>query len=158
MFYDDIDICWRAQLLGYKIAAAKDAIVYHKVAGSLPGTRITEKEFFSTVFRRYHGLRSQTRVILKNHCLFNLIWVFPLFLFSVFIESILLFLTFRWKVILAYIKALAWNFINLENTLKERRKVQKLRKVPCKEILKRMYKGSARIKTFLLYKKIPVYT
>ncbi len=35
MFYDDVDLGWRLNLLGYRVRFAPDSIVYHKHHGSM---------------------------------------------------------------------------------------------------------------------------
>ena len=37
MFAEDLDLCWRAQLAGYKIMVNENAKIYHASGGSISG-------------------------------------------------------------------------------------------------------------------------
>jgi GT2 family glycosyltransferase len=64
---EEIDLCWRLQLAGYKIYACPEAIVYHVGAGTLP--RGGRKVFLN--------FRNNLIMLTKNLPLTSLIWKLP---------------------------------------------------------------------------------
>ena len=64
---EEIDLCWRLQLAGYKIYACPEAIVYHVGAGTLP--RGGRKVFLN--------FRNNLIMLTKNLPLSSLIWKLP---------------------------------------------------------------------------------
>lgn len=149
MFHEDIDLCWRARLLGYKIAVAPEAVIYHYAGGSAGGGEIKGKKYETSYLRRYYSERNNIRTLLKNYEIKTLLFILPFYFLINLGEIILFFLTLRWKVVYLYLKAYIWNLINLPDTFQERKKIQKLRKIPDKEIMKNMYFGSGKFLAFL---------
>lgn len=90
------------------------------------------------------------RNLLKNYSRGILITLLPRYLALNFCEMFYLLVTGKldvlWK---AYIKAYIWNACNLGDTLKERRKVQHMRKISDCIIQKNMLKHNAKLDTFL---------
>ena len=64
---EEIDLCWRMQLAGYKLYACPSAIVYHVGAGTLP--RGGRKVFLN--------FRNNLVMMCKNLTLFELAWKLP---------------------------------------------------------------------------------
>lgn len=57
--FEDLDFCKRAALIGYKIVALKDAIIWHKV-----GATVNRKEMQNLKF--YEGYKSKMRFTIKH--------------------------------------------------------------------------------------------
>lgn len=72
---EEIDLCWRIQLKGYKIMACPSSLVYHVGAGTLP--RGGKKVFLN--------FRNNLIMICKNLPLNELIWKLP---FRILLDSI----------------------------------------------------------------------
>jgi len=150
IFLEDLDLAWRAQLSGFKVKAVPEAAIYHFAGGTVTGGRGRKKVFISNIKRRYLGEKNQMRNILKNYSRGILITLLPRYLALNFCEMFYLLVTGKlgvlWK---AYIKAYIWNVCNLGDTLKERRKVQRMRKISDCILQKNMLKHSAKLDTFL---------
>ena len=57
-YAEDTDLAWRAVLLGYRVAYAKDAVVYHKGSIASGGP--------NSDFVLYHGIRNSLFVLVKD--------------------------------------------------------------------------------------------
>jgi len=68
MYHDDLDLCWRARLLGYQIILAPQAIVYHKYTESIVKSRW------------YWSERNRTLTLLKFYRWPTLLLIFPAWL------------------------------------------------------------------------------
>lgn len=121
MYFEDIDLCWRVGLQGYRIGYAPGAIIHHMGQGS------SSKTFF--LWNRFRGRRNRIWSYFKN--------AGPLLL-AVFIPTHLLIclasiagnlLTFRFRKGLAEAAALAAALFNLRIALSKRGAIQKSRKV-----------------------------
>jgi GT2 family glycosyltransferase len=67
--FEEIDLCWRFRLCGYKIVCVPSSIVYHKGAGG--ATKISTK----MLFLKY---RNNVFMLVKNYSLLNLLKRLPI--------------------------------------------------------------------------------
>lgn len=151
---EDVDVCWRAHLAGYKVVVNPLSVVYHKGGGSAegaPGASANKTGYVTSAWRRYYAERNIIRTLLKNYSYLTLIKLLPKFFFLYFLEFTLYAVTGRLNVAKAYLNALWWNLANLKNTWSYRREVQKLRVVHDEEIQKKMIRGIGKL---LRYKQI----
>lgn len=145
MYQEDIDLSWKAHLMKIKLYPVSEAIVFHK-AGAVSGGGISRgNSYKTTFFRRYYAERNLLRNLLKNYSWWNLLWVLPLNFFINLGEFALFLLLLQPKVASIYLKAYWWNIANIKSTLKKRRWIQKKRKVPDKNILRRMNKAPSKL-------------
>ena len=144
MFHEDIDLAWRARLLGYNVVAFPLAIVYHAVGVAAGGGEKKNGKYQTTFLRRYYSERNNIRTILKNYQFNTLLLILPLYFLINFTEIIFFLVTFKFKIIILYFKAYAWNFINFRNTLQERVRIQQTRTTSDKTIIKNMYLESGK--------------
>jgi GT2 family glycosyltransferase len=65
---EEIDLCWRMQLAGYKVMACPDSVVYHVGAGTLPrgGRKV------------YLNFRNNLVMLCKNLPFSELVWKLPI--------------------------------------------------------------------------------
>lgn len=145
MFYEDVDLCWRARLAGYRIAAASDAVVYHFMGAGAGGGESAGGGFETTLFRRYHSERNTISTLLKNYSTASLIFIMPLYFLVGFSEIILFSVLGKFKMVSAYFKAYQWNIRNISKIFSKRTKIQRRRKVSDLEIFKNMYKLSGKL-------------
>lgn len=123
MYNEDQDLGWRIWLSGYRCAIDYQSIVFHNY------------EFSRSITKYYWMDRNRTIAILKNYSLITLILVFPAWL--VMELGLLVFsLQSGWfkkrlEVIKYFFQAKTWRYLK-----KERREIQKKRKIKDKEILK----------------------
>jgi len=136
---DDIDLCWRAHLSGYRVVAQPKALLYHRVSATLGTT-------FGRSQKRYLSEKNTFRMLLKNYSTSTLVKTIPLYL-GILMAEIILFTSLRkFRMTNAYIQAILWNIRNFKDTWIHHVKVQQLRVVSDKDIQTMMYKGSFKIK------------
>jgi len=143
---DDIDLSWRARLLGYKVVVEPKAVLYHRVSATL-GTRFGRSQ------KRFMSERNTLLMLLKNYSLFALMGIFPIYLLILFGEIIFFLLLGKFVLVRSGINALVWNIINLKDTLRRRKEVQNKRAIPESRILCVMKKKSYKINIFFEFLK-----
>jgi len=125
IYHDDVELCWRAKLAGYKIVLAPKSIVYHKY------------EFQRSIKMLYYMERNRQLAVLSFYKLPTLILLWPALLamdmgigfFSIINGWFLIKLKAGWY----FMKLSSWKHI-----LKARKKVREYRVVSDREILKSM--------------------
>lgn len=149
MYKDDIDLCWKAQLLGYKIIGVPSAIVFHEWGGvtisksgeKLRSGALEREKYLLNIKKRYHGELNTIKNILKNYSLYTLLWILPPYILINFFEMIFFLIIGKPKAISeVYIKSYYQIFKSLKQLLKKRRDIQKQRNISDFKILKRMQK------------------
>lgn len=130
IFFEETDLCFRVWLSGHKVLYEPKSLIYHLVGGD---TIASDKYKYER--RIYLIFRNTNCSYLKNFGTRNMITVYSIFL-SVQILIFLLFLIqLRFNLLRAIIKAYWWNIVNIKNTLRKRRYVQKIiRKVSDKDL------------------------
>ncbi|MDP8261820.1 MAG: glycosyltransferase family 2 protein [Candidatus Ancaeobacter aquaticus] len=154
MYAEDIDLCWRAKLIGCNVVGLQAAIVYHSVSGSSFAADKDSNMHITSVNKRYLVERNTIRNLLKNYSTITLLWIVPLLLLMYFIECFLCIFLRRSEMIYhVYIKALQYNFAMLKNTIEERNIIQKKRVVSDIGIFKYM---TFRLSKVNLVKKVGI--
>ncbi len=136
---EEIDLCWRLQLAGYKIMCCPASVVYHVGGGTLP--KGNERKV-------YLNFRNNIIMLSKNLCFHEKIWKLPLRffldmafalknLFSGYPASFI-------AILQAYLSVIKWSF-----TSKSR---SSLKKIPIKK-LAGVYSGSIVWDYFIKKKK-----
>ncbi len=137
LYGEDMDLCWRVHLLGYKIVTARKAKFRHDSScAQMQNGRIK-----TTYRRRYLVERQTINKMLKYYKIQTLIWLFPKFLFYYFSEAFF-FLIFKLNPKMffeVYIKAILWNVSKTKNILRNRKFIQGIRKVDDHYIMNLMY-------------------
>ena len=118
-YKDDIDICWRLRLNGWRCGIVSSAQAYHfrAVSGGNGGVKETingRKD--RSYFVRYLSYRNHFLVIYKNADRINLVLAFP-WIFFYELKKFFYVLFFETKVLKAFI-----DFIKLRKRMKEKRK------------------------------------
>ena len=122
-YHEDLDLCWRARLAGYKIMLAPKAIVYHYY------------EFHRNKEMFYWTEKNRWACLLQNYQLGTLLILGPM-LFIIELMMILYSTASGW---LWYkLKSYVWILKNMPAILSKRREVQKMRCVSDKEVIKHM--------------------
>jgi len=122
MYFEDVDLCWRYWLAGYKVLYIPHSVVYHRFGGTTGSDR-------HTPLRVFYGTRNSMFNILKNnecrHILLSLC-------FNVFYHAAKLLgfiVSLRIKSAQAMLKAYGSLLYHLPEVIKKRRIVQSGRKV-----------------------------
>jgi hypothetical protein len=116
MYYEDIDLSWRAQLTGYNIVFVPSSVVYHDYSFNL-----TPQKF-------YYLERNRHMTLLKNLHLKTIFFMIPSLILTEFIV-----LGFAILKGLKYIKnkinAYGWIIKNFNSIWKKRQRLQNMRKI-----------------------------
>lgn len=125
MYSEDLDLCWRAWLRGYKIKLAPRAVINHFGGGSSLPTTIGSNRHLVPIFRRYETEKNTLRMMLKNATVTHLFLALPLMLMLISAESILYLLTGQGSASRILLSSLKWNLDHLSDTLHQRAMIQK---------------------------------
>ena len=137
---DEVDLAWRAQMLGYICVVNPQACLYHKISATLKNRRRWYLRFLSE--------RNTLRLLLKNYTWFNLIWVLPVYSIVLIAEFVYHIVTLRIKIALSLPLAVLWNMYKLPSTLRQRRHIQKIRTVGDAAVLKKRVLRSYKLRIF----------
>jgi hypothetical protein len=141
---DDIDLCWRARLAGYRVVVDPRAVLYHRGSATL-GT------LFGRSRKRFWSERNTLRTLLKNYSAASLIWVLPVY-FALLGAEVAFFAALRkWPLVKADLRAVGWNVGHLSLTWRLRREAQRMRSVGDAEIRRLMVKRSLKLEIFRDY-------
>ena len=134
MDHEEIDLCWRIWLRGYKIVSAPQSVVYH-YGGGIVGNREQNPKIL------FHLRKNHITSLIKNYELKNTIKYLPLYLTFLFGHAFLTILQGKTNVALAYIKAVYWVLRNFRYIYTQRLIVQSsIRRVPDSTIMEHMTK------------------
>ncbi|HZK52508.1 MAG TPA: glycosyltransferase [Actinomycetota bacterium] len=143
-YSEDLDLCWRARLLGYNVRLEPGAVARHVIAMATAQR--------STRFGppRYFIRRNRLHTITKNASGLRLLTLIPLFLLLT-LGEMLGFLVLREPREVGNLgRALMWNLVRFPQTLGERRRVQSNRKVSDKDLSRLMVRLPSRLRVYAL--------
>lgn len=129
---EDIDLCWRMLLRGYRIVLIPTSVVYHVGGGSTS----------NRLFAIFHGNKNLVSSSIKNYSLINVLRYNPM---PIILGSVLVDLLPRRnpKNAFAKLKAIAWVLRNLRRIWRKRLFVQRyVRKQSDSDVIKLMLKTS----------------
>lgn len=129
MYLEDLDLAWRSKLVGVKVFFFKDIVVYHFAGGTSATTHAEKNSYTTTSGRRFHAQKNNLRALLKNYSVINLLWALPGSIALALGEGVLYLLKGNVQGLLAMLKAIGWNIVYIDDTLRERKKVQAMRTV-----------------------------
>ena len=143
-FGEDLDLCTRARLSGFKVSVQPAAHFRHAVAlahGDRPVQGIESIRFFTR--------RNRLRTIMKNVAFYRLFAVLTLYAGLMFAEIGLLLFFRKFRDLPAYPRAFYSFTKSIPQVLARRRAVQKRRSVPDRRIRRFMIRDSHRARVFL---------
>lgn len=124
MYYEEMDLSWRAQLAGYVCLYAPESVVYHDVAqAAMSSTKL------------YYICRNRQVSLLTNWQWYSLLLLTPGLFLAELAEFAFVTSAGRWQGILAKLVAYDWLFRNLGTVVRLRRDNRRLRRVPDWQIL-----------------------
>jgi hypothetical protein len=127
--FEDHDFGVRVRALGAEVLSVPDAPCYHGMGTD--GLSIRQLGTYSSS-RVYYLIRNRWIFILKNYSLRTLLVMTPLFAFY---ELSQLMVVIRKGWFKEWWRSISWMLANLPAILQERRRIQRLRRVPDREIL-----------------------
>lgn len=132
MHMEEIDLCWRFHLAGYKIKYVPESIVYHYGGFTLDA---------DSYKKAYFNHRNQLIMLLKNLSVPRLCVVMPVRI-VLELANLALLLKGNWKHPLAALAGLLWVATHLFQILKRRQETQNRRQVSDSAIQDRFYSRS----------------
>ena len=140
---EEIDLDWRLRLLGYKIAVNPKSVIYHRSGFTLGA---------ESPFKKYLNHRNSLFMVLANYTILNLLYILPIRILLDWIAVLQSILSRDKGRTWPIIKAHFWCLAHLSLIIKKRRHVKQLRQISDSAIMKKYYKGSIAITSFLLKK------
>ena len=122
---EDLDLCWRAWIAGYRVRVVPMAIGYHVNAGERGGRAFGEGRRRQIA---YLTERHTLAALLKNYSLGRLTVLLPIGAVLFGFRALGLLVTRRVGAAVSGVRAVGWNFAHLPSTLRLRRQSQRLRR------------------------------
>lgn len=143
LYGEDVDICWRVYLLGYRLVYADQARFRH----DSHCRQIENNRVVTSLRRRALVERQVINMMLKYYRFTTLILLLPKFLLLFTAEALFfLLLRFNYKMFIqVYLSAVLWNIKNWPKTKKKRLYIQRIRRINDRDIMKKMYYGYAKL-------------
>ncbi len=130
---EEIDLAWRLQLAGYRIAAVPQSVVMHNSGSTLPA---------DSYKKMYLNHRNCLIMLAKNYEARTLLWILPLRIMLELAAAGYSLVQLDVRRVAAVFAAFLGFLRRLGATLRKRRVVQERRKVGDAVIFKNMYRGS----------------
>jgi GT2 family glycosyltransferase len=144
-FRDDLDLCWRAWLMGERVEVVPSAVGYHLAAASRRARPVGRGLSWEA---RYFAERHTLATLLKNYGALRLLWILPLVVLLGVVKVLGFLATRRLGDALATVRAYAWNVVQLPRTLRRRRHVQRRRTIGDAEVVALFAPGLPRVRSY----------
>jgi len=141
---EEIDLCWKLQLMGYKVFVHPAAVVYHKNAVSLPMTSLKK-------FMLNH--RNSLLMLLTNYKLLTTLYILPLRYALEWVAIFYALSKFDFRHAFGIIKAHIWILLHLHIIYSRRIKIKQKRVLSDREMMKAFYRGSIVLDYYIARKK-----
>lgn len=126
---EEIDLCWRMLLAGYKVYAVPQSVIYHYGGATLP---------MGNPRKVYLNHRNNLVMLIKNRAFSRLVLTLPIRI-ALEVASMLYYQKKQGKELsMTVLRALGWNMKHVRNTWGKRRQVQALRKRSDREIFENL--------------------
>ncbi|HYI44039.1 MAG TPA: glycosyltransferase family 2 protein [Actinomycetota bacterium] len=142
-FVEDLDLCWRARIAGHEVKVEPAAKVRH-LMGLATGQRTSPY-----LPARYFIRRNRLRTMTKNVSGVRVLALYPIYLILLFLEAVGFALLRQPGEILNLAKAFGWNLISLPQTLSERARIQRTRRVPDRRLRRLTVRESTRVRSYV---------
>jgi len=140
---EEIDLCWRMLLMGYRLRVRTDSLIYHYAGGTI------KPDSFMKV---YWNHRNSVFMMIKNYSRKRLATVLPIRILLDYLVVIKAALTFDKEKITAVLEGHKWLIKQLPMMRKKRKKIQSMRKVDDNALDHLMFHRSIAIDYFLRHK------
>ncbi|HEX9664666.1 MAG TPA: glycosyltransferase family 2 protein [Patescibacteria group bacterium] len=122
MYHEDLDLSWKARLLGYQVVLAAQSVVYHKY------------QFSRSIAKYYYMERNRFMVIFQNYKWPTIVLISPAL---ILMETGLFFYSIYsgWWTEKVKVYRYLLNFKNLKNISAKRRIIQRKRKLSDKDVV-----------------------
>lgn len=117
-YYDDVDLCWRLNRMGFRIEYVPQSRIYHMESESTHSKKGSEK-VLKPIFV-FHFYKNKLRMLIRNLFGFDLMKAVAVYGFDLFRQIISWLRSGEYCNILLVLKAILWNLRNLRGDLKSR--------------------------------------
>jgi GT2 family glycosyltransferase len=139
---EDLDLCWRARLIGARVLVAPDArALHHRAVGERAAAQQPDERLV---------LRHRLRALLKAYSALTLLWVVPIALLLGLLESAVFVASRRGARARAVFGAWIWNLRHFGELRAARRVVQASRTIPDSDLRWLQFRGSARARNYVV--------
>jgi GT2 family glycosyltransferase len=122
--HDDLDLCWRARLAGFRVLMTPLATARHRAA-TARGERDEQRHRSS----RYYAERAALASMLKDYGLLTLLWILPVYAAVGVARLAFLAVSRRFEDAYDLVAAWGWNLLRMPGTLRRRFRAQRIRVV-----------------------------
>ncbi len=137
---EEIDLCWRFLLMGYRLRVRPDAVIYHFGGGTLGHEKMS---------KMFYNHRNSIFMMLKNASIGRLLWTLPIRMGLDMVLVIKSLISFDFKRMGAVFGAYGWLALHPLLVMKKRGAIQSLRKRSDRELDPIFYSGSIVFSYFL---------
>ena len=133
-YFEETDLCWRLWVAGYYITYVPQCAVYHK------GLETARKLPINFIY--FHSFKNRIASLTINLGLLSMLPILLIHIAICFGVAFYFFLVGKSKISSGIIRAIYWNFINIDDTWNKRSYVQsKIRKINDKDIFPVIFKN-----------------
>jgi GT2 family glycosyltransferase len=140
--HDDLDLCWRARLAGFRVVMTPLATARHR-GSSMRGERADRR---AAKRGRYFAERAALASMLKNYGLLSLAWLLPLYVVQGLGKVLLFTFERRFEDVFQILSAWGWNLTHAPGTIARRLRTQSRRKVRDRDVRRYMAPSSVRVR------------
>lgn len=151
IYLEDLDLAWKARMCGHTVYFLSQIYVYHYAGGTSVSTQVKKGAYATTIRRRYDAQKNNICILIKNLEITSLIWRLPGSILLASAEGFVYLLQGNITGFFALHNTIIWNILNIRETLKKRRKIQKIRTVSDKIIFQNSDKHISKIQSFFSY-------
>lgn len=120
-YFEETDFCWKSWLLNYRVIYLPNTYILHKVGFTIKRLDVANINF--------HYYKNRITSLIKNLSISKLMFILPIHLVISLGISFTFLIRGQFTSSLLILKAILWNIINLNDILKKRSKIQKIRTV-----------------------------
>jgi GT2 family glycosyltransferase len=120
-YFEDVDLCWRAWLAGYRVAYNPSSRIYHKLSATMGPFLKPERLFL--------GERNRLQCMLKNLEIWNLVVAIPVSCLYILYRLLGFLRAGRTVSALAILRGDLWVLTHLPRILAKRRQIQQRRQI-----------------------------
>jgi GT2 family glycosyltransferase len=145
-YFEESDFCWKAWLYDKKVVYYPKTYIKHKVGFTTKTQNVN--------FLNYLYYRNRICSLIKNLETKNLLWIIPVHIFISLGIAFIFLIRGSWSNCLLILRAVKWNILNINSTLKKRKQIQKIRKISDNEIFTRVGRKVDLNKFFSDFKRV----
>lgn len=140
MHFEEIDLCWRLRLAGYRLVAVPGSIVFHHAGWSLP---------FESYRKSYLNHRNNLVMLFKNLPFTRLMWLMPARMILELAAAINYLISGRSQLAAAPVAAIAWCLFHPLSLIRRRQNSRAVCVPGAKVDRRGVYEGSILVQYFL---------